>query len=258
VNSQGCVAKQYGFGGAKAQRFKLQSEKVKFAGKKGERVDLSFSLWRPHQLLYLFFKLLRQYGEPGPWPWFGQDAPHTSEEIAIGAILTQNTSWRNVELALENLRRAKLNNLRGIYQMGVENGEKGQRELKELIRSAGFFNQKAEYLIAFTTFIIKNFGGLCYFFKQSLNSARQQLLKVRGIGPETADTILLYAGNQLIFVIDGYTKRFIQHHNLGQLGQNLRYDILQEFFIINLPHNVKLYQDYHALIVKWGKEWASK
>jgi endonuclease-3 related protein len=197
--------------------------------------------------LPLFFQLLRQYGEPGPWPWFGSGHRHTPEEIAIGAILTQNVSWRNVEIAINNLRQAKLNNLPRICQLGVQ---KNQKKLKQLIRPAGFYNQKAKYLFEFSKFITENFGSLSYFFKQSIPTARGQLLKVHGIGPETADTILLYVGAKPIFVIDAYTKKFIKHH---RLRQNLQYHILQKFFMDNLPKNAKLYQDYHALIVKWGK-----
>ena len=253
VNSKGQLAKRYAFGGERAQRMKLKGEGVRFFAKQGNRsqnsqkVDMAQSLWQPHQLLKIFFQLLRKYGEPGHWPWFGTGEAHTQEEIAIGAILTQNVSWRNVELAIDNLRRAGVNNLQGIYQLGKKNSQKG---LKKFIRPAGFYNQKAGYLFAFSQFIVKNFGSLHHFLKTPLSTARQQLLKVRGIGPETADTILLYAGKKPIFVIDAYTKRFAEYHHLSQ---NLKYDALQNFFMDNLPKELNFYQDYHALIVKWGK-----
>ena len=253
VNAQGRLAKKYAFGGESAQMAKLKKEGVEFVAVGGKRsknskkVNLACCLWQPHQLLKLFFRLLRQYGEPGHWPWFGTGYRHTPEQIAIGAILTQNVSWRNVEIALDNLRQARVNNLSGIYQLGVQ---KSQKKLKQLIRPAGFYNQKAKYLFEFSRFITEKFGSLSHFFKQSFTTARRQLLKIYGIGPETADTILLYAGNKPIFVIDAYTAKFIEHYGLCQ---DLKYKTLQKFSMDNLPKDAKLYQDYHALIVKWGK-----
>ncbi|MEK9166031.1 MAG: MGMT family protein [Patescibacteria group bacterium] len=245
VNAQGGLALNYAFGGEAEQRRKLQSEGISFIRQK---VNLSKHLWKPHRLLCLFFKLLRRYGEPGPWPWFDALSPHSKEEIAIGAILTQNVSWRNVEQAMENLRGEKANTLDGIYRLFT----KDQQKLKKLIKPAGFYNQKALYLWEFTKFIILNFKSLTAFFKLPLDEARLQLLAVRGIGPETADTILLYSGEKPIFIIDAYTKKLVKHYRFKK--SNLTYQVLQDFFAFNLPKNVRLYQDYHALIVKKGKE----
>ncbi len=250
VSRHGEAAENFAFGGANSQLGKLLSEGVKT---KNHRVDLTKSLWQPSIPLLLYFNLLNNYGEPGPWPWFpsslnssGQ-VPSTSEEIAIGAILTQNTNWKNVENVLDNLKKEKICNLRGIYNLEKTDYNK----LKILIRPAGFYNQKANYLFGFCKYIIKNFKTLENFSKLPLEEAREKLLKLPGIGKETADTILLYAGNKPIFVIDAYTKRFAKFYNLET---NLSYDNLQKIFTENLPEDTTLYQNYHALVVRWGKE----
>lgn len=245
VNVQGGLALNYAFGGEAEQRRKLQEEGGSFIRQK---IDLREHLWKPHRLLGLFFQLLRHYGEPGPWPWFGAVSRHSREEIAIAAILTQHVSWRNVEQAMENLRGEKANTLDGIYRLFT----KDQQKLKRLIKPAGFYNQKALYLWEFTKFIILNFKSLPAFFKLPLEQGRLRLLAVRGIGPETADTILLYVGRKPVFVIDAYTKKLVKHYRFKKSG--LTYQGLQDFFTANLPKDARLYQDYHALIVKWGKE----
>jgi endonuclease-3 related protein len=217
----------------------------------------------------LYFDLLKKYGEPGPWPWYeprrvhtypepdvvpGQfpsgasgRVPSTPDEIVVGAILTQNTNWRNVESALGNLRAIGPITIEQIYSLGRGDFEK----LKALVRPSGFYNQKAEYLFSLSKYLIENFQGWRNFFRLPLKQARENLLAIKGIGKETADTILLYAGNKPIFVIDSYTKRFFKAYNLS--GTN-DYDNLQKLFVESLPKNLRVYQDYHALIVKWGKE----
>jgi endonuclease-3 related protein len=244
VNSKGEVAANYAFGGAPAQTKRFRNEGI-VAVK--NRVDLDEYLWQPSRCMILYFDLLRQYGEPGPWPWWGKGEPHKSEEIAIGAILTQNTAWRNVEYALSNLKEEKANTIAGVYHMG----KKDLKVLKKLIRPSGFYNQKGGRLFNFCKFIIEDYKSLGHFIKLPVEEAREKLLALKGIGEETADTILLYAGNKPIFVVDAYTKRFVKDHNLCK---ETDYDFLQKFFTENLPVNTKLYKDYHALMVQWGKK----
>lgn len=183
------------------------------------------------RVLKLYEELLKRFGEPGPWPWFGQEPAHTSEEIIIGAILVQHTNWRNAALAIANLRKAGKNNLRAIRRARAET-------IKKLIRPAGFYQQKAQRLKSLAEFLSR---GLV---------KREALLKVKGVGPETADTILLYAYNQPTFIIDVYTQRFVRHF---RLTREKTYQPLKNYFETRLPKNVKLYQNYHALIVQWGK-----
>lgn len=178
------------------------------------------------------------------------------EEVAIGAILTQRTNWKNVELALRNLKEAKVLSINKIYRLGKES----PRVLKKLIRPSGFYKQKAKRLFYFCEFIVKNYGTLENFFKQNLETCRQELLKIYGVGPETADSILLYAGQKLVFVIDEYTRRFAKKRgisrNLSLFRASRRagsYDYLQGLFQKNLPQDIKIYQDFHAMIVLEGK-----
>lgn len=254
VFADGSFSKNYGFGGIKKQKEFLEKDGVVFNRCQSSKVDLEKSLWKPTKILEYYFYLLKKFGNPGPWPWFNQGVKHTKEEIAIGAILTQNTNWRNVEKALNNLRKNQANSLEKIYQLGRNDLD----ELKKLIRPSGFYNQKAERLWRLSKFIVENYKNLDNFFKLSLNEAREKLLSLNGIGKETADTILLYAAEKPIFVIDSYTRRFVSsyfknissHHGRAKM---INYKIMQKFFMNNLPRNVELYQDYHALIVRWGK-----
>jgi len=204
-----------------------------------------------NKLPKLYENLLKEYGVPGPWPWFGRDQPHTPEEIAIGAILTQNTNRTNVGKALERLREANACTISGIYRLG----KRDYNKLKILIRPSGFFNQKAKRLLEFSRYIIEVFGTLKKFFSLPLRQARNKLLCLNGIGPETADTILLYAGNKPAFVIDCYTQRFVKRYKLTRLED---YQKLQEFFTRNLPKKIQLYQAFHALIIRWGKDQRPK
>lgn len=249
VNSRGEVAKGFAFGGASVQRKILGKEGVSF---KNGTVDLEKNLWQPSNLFILYFDLLKRYGEPGPWPWFIEGLSSsdqnlsTPDEIAIGSILTQNTSWKNVEKAIKNLKKERVCTIGGIYSLGKANFDK----LKTLIRPSGYYNQKANRLFEFCKHIVCNYQSLRNFFKLSIEEARFRLLRIHGIGKETADTILLYAGNKPIFVIDAYTKKFAQRYKLKTKPS---YDDLQKLFTESLPQNVKLYQDFHALIVRWGK-----
>ncbi|MGA2418124.1 MAG: endonuclease [Candidatus Staskawiczbacteria bacterium] len=189
----------------------------------------------------LYRELKRKYGEPnGQWKLWCK-RPKTEkerEEVIIGAILTQRTNWNNVELAINNLKSAKINSLKDIYQLG-------QKKLAPLIKPSGFYKTKAQYLLNLTKFVIQN-GGLERMKKDELKGLREKFLKLKGIGPETADSILLYALDKPIFVIDEYTRRLVRANNLADKTD---YHFLQKLFEENLRKDYRLYQDLHALIV---------
>lgn len=245
VSSQGRTAENYAFGGGLVQARNLNFEGVAF---NGDQVNIKNFLWRPTEIFNLYVGLLRKYGEPGAWPWFSPGRAHTASEVAFGAILTQNSNWRNAQSALNNLRGAGVYRLSGLYRMGAA-GDLDR--LKKLVRPSGFYNQKAERLFRFCEFIVKRYLTLSKFFRKSLKTAREELLELNGIGLETADTILLYAGKKPIFVVDDYTKRFAEHFNLKVKPD---YESLRNFFEASLPRQISLYQDFHALIVRWGKD----
>lgn len=204
-----------------------------------------------NKLLLLYHDLLKRYGSPGKWPWFNQDVPHSRDEIVIGTILTQNTNWRNVQKAIENLRKNKASRIKEIYKLGKSNTDL----LKQLIKPSGFYNQKSERLILLSKFIVEKYTSLEKLKEKSTREIRSQLLDIKGIGKETADTILLYALDKPIFIIDSYTRRFAKK---SKLSKKLDYDSLQAYFMKSLPKNTPLYQAYHALIVQWGKSHNKK
>jgi endonuclease-3 related protein len=257
----GTLSKNYAFGGLKGQYLRLKNEGIKFyleSDRCQDRimVDLRKSLWQINEVLRVYFFLLKNFGFSGPWPWFKNGQPSTKEEIIIESILTQNTSWKNVKKAMINLKKNNLNNLKSIYFFG----QKNLRELKKLIRPSGFFNQKSERLFLFSKFIIEEYDHLENFSKLSLENARKALLSQKGVGKETADTILLYALEKPIFVIDKYTQKFAEKYFLNSLKKQSdcpkilkTYDLLQKFFINNLPCNIVLFQNYHGLIVEGRK-----
>lgn len=179
----------------------------------------------------------------GPQHWWPGDSPF---EIIVGAILTQNTNWTNVEKAILNLKKADL--LSPLHFRNVNEGE-----LAELIRPSGYFNIKAKRLKAFIEFLFKHYkGDLDAMFSQDLKKIRNTLLEVKGIGPETADSILLYAGNYPTFVVDAYTKRIFSR--LAILQEEHTYHQVQDYFMEHLEEDVPLYNEYHALIVRHGKD----
>jgi endonuclease-3 related protein len=185
----------------------------------------------------------RLYDKYGPQHWWPAESPF---EMIVGAILTQSAAWTNVEKAIQNLKQAdalKPDALRKI----------SQDELAELIHACGYYNAKAQKLKAFATWLGKYFGdSLEKLFAQDIKVLRQQLLAVFGVGPETADSILLYAGNKPVFVIDAYTQRIF-----GRLGIQPRNDVYpnwQAIFMRNLPPDATMYNEYHALIVRLAKE----
>ena len=180
------------------------------------------------------------------------------EEIALGAILAQATNWKNAEMALKNFKKENRSLIKGVYQTGKKDIEK----LEKFVKPSGFYKQKAKRIFLFCKFIVENYGSLNKFFRQETNQCRKQLLEISGIGPETADSILLYAGNKLIFVIDEYTRRLVGKHKIvstvPNINNKLFYNALQELFQGSLPKDIKVYQNFHALIVLDGKKIRQK
>jgi endonuclease-3 related protein len=183
----------------------------------------------------------------GPQHWWPADTPF---EVCVGAILTQNTAWQNVEKAIGNLKSKNLLDSHTINRLPRE-------RLAELITPAGYFNIKAERLKNFITFLCGEYNGeVAQMFSNNSDNLRDSLLSVKGIGPETADSILLYAGNIPIFVVDAYTKRIF--HRLNLTPEDILYDDMQQLFMENLPLNAMLFNEYHALIVMLGKNYCKK
>lgn len=183
----------------------------------------------------------------GPQHWWPGETPF---EVIVGAVLTQNTSWRNVERAIANLREADLLEPRALYDVPIE-------ELEELIQPAGYFRVKARRLRCLLEFIIDQFdGSLEAMFHTELYELRERLLGVHGIGPETADSILLYAGGLPSFVVDAYTHRVFARH--GWIDFDADYHQIQDYAQSELPQEVQLYNEYHALLVRVGKDYCRK
>lgn len=192
-------------------------------------------------LLSIYKRLHKEFGPQYWWPG------ETPFEVIIGAILTQNTNWRNVEKAIKNLKKQK-------YLKPLSLKKISKRKLAALIRPAGYYNIKTDRLKEFIKFLYKEYDGkISKMGKEKLPILRSKLLSVKGIGPETADSILLYALNKPIFVIDAYTKRVITRHKI--LNHDSSYHELQDLFMDNLKHNTKLFNEYHALLVKIGKDY---
>jgi endonuclease-3 related protein len=185
--------------------------------------------------------LFRAHGAQNWWP------ARSRFEVIVGSILTQNTSWTNVERAIVALRREKLLSVRALEEIS-------EGVLAELIRSSGYFRQKARKLKAFVHFLRTNYqGSLDKMFRAPTAVLREQLLSVHGIGPETADSILLYAGNHPVFVVDAYTRRLLQRH--GHADERDTYEEIRELFQRSLPADARLFNEYHALIVHTGKHF---
>lgn len=183
----------------------------------------------------------------GPSKWWPGDSPF---EISIGAILTQNTNWQNVEKAIGNLKEANLLSPQQMHELPTS-------ELAELIRPAGYYNIKAKRIWNFLEFLrVEVDFELEKLKAQELVELRRKILKINGVGPETADAILLYALEFPIFVVDGYTHRMMGRHGLA--WEEMDYHELQALFMDALPEDVALYNEYHALIVRFGKQWCKK
>jgi len=168
----------------------------------------------------------------------------------VGAILTQNTAWSNVEKALQGLKQAGLLNLAALRAANV-------RTLARWVRPAGTFNIKAKRLKAFVTMVERRFDGrLSRLFALPTERLREELLNVKGIGPETADSILLYAGKRPVFVVDAYTRRFLRRH--GWSDRQATYEAIARLFTERLPTDEGMYNEFHALIVALGKHHCRK
>lgn len=190
--------------------------------------------------LQTIYKVL--YKAFGPQRWWPGDTPF---EVAVGAILTQNTNWGNVEKAINNLNSARALSAKRLYELPVN-------ELARLIRPAGYFNIKAKRLKAFIDFLVNHYRGSMNKMKhEDMHGLREKLLSINGIGPETADSILLYALDKPVFVIDAYTKRVLSRH--GIMEHDEPYERFQELLYASLKKDIKLFNEYHALFVRVGK-----
>jgi len=198
----------------------------------------------PSPLTEVYRRLFDAFGPQHWWPG------KTLFEVIVGAVLTQNTSWQNVRRAIDNLRDADLLEPNALNAVPVE-------ELEDLIRPAGYFRVKAKRLRSLLTLLVDRYGGsLDAMFGAGLYELRRQLLEVNGIGPETADSILLYAGRLPTFVVDAYTHRVFARH--GWIDFDADYHQLQDYVQSALPQEVPLYNEFHALIVRLGKDYCHK
>jgi endonuclease-3 related protein len=199
---------------------------------------LGEKLTKKEKLLLIYEKLYHFYGPQHWWPadnWF---------EVTIGAILTQNTTWKNVEKSIHNIKQNNLMNPNKLYELE-------KNELAKIIKSSGFYNLKSERIKNFLEWLKAYDFEYSNIRKKSYTELRRELLNIKGIGKETADSILLYAFNYPVFVVDSYTKRLF--NRLGfELSDN--YDEIQNFFENMLEQDEKLYNEFHALIVKHSKE----
>ncbi len=178
----------------------------------------------------------------GPQRWWPGESPF---EVLVGAVLTQNTSWQNVAKAIGRLKEAELLEPHALYGLTDE-------ELEELIRPAGYFRVKARRLRNLLELVVTRYGGsLDAMFASDLDSLREQLLGVNGIGPETADSILLYAGGVPTFVVDAYTHRVLARH--GWIEFEADYHTIKDHFESGLERDAALFNEYHALLVRLGK-----
>ncbi len=184
------------------------------------------------------------YGAFGPQHWWPGETPF---EVAVGAILTQNTNWTNVERAIANLKKASALDPLAMHGMSEE-------RLAELIRPSGYYNVKAKRLKAFISFLVEGYSGKTEAMsREETGALREKLLSIKGIGKETADSILLYALGKPVFVIDAYTKRVLSRHNV--LSMDDAYDDFQSLFHSGLGPHSPLYNEYHALFVRTGKDF---
>ncbi len=191
------------------------------------------------RLLEVFSILYKMYGPQHWWP------ADSFFEVVVGAILTQNTNWSNVEKAILNLKREDLLHPLKLHNISAN-------KLAALIRPSGYYNIKAKRLKNFLDFLFFKYNGKLFRMKCTpLSTLREEILSVNGIGPETADSILLYALDKPIFVIDAYTRRITKC--LGLTRGKSKYDDLQALFMQNLPHDTSLFNEYHALIVAHSK-----
>ncbi|MEM4267212.1 MAG: endonuclease III domain-containing protein [Candidatus Woesearchaeota archaeon] len=208
----------------------------------------------------VYHRLFKAYSRQGWWPVTPDGeltpqyfVPAITEkqkfEIIIGAILTQNTSWKNVEKAIIQLNKASLIDIKKIRNIDKD-------FLANLIRSSGYYNEKAKKVKAIAEFLNNN--TIANIGKMQTQELRNLLLSVKGVGPETADSILLYALDKPIFVIDAYTRRLVERMGIIKDTKKIDYAELQKLFMRNLPKSISIYKEYHALIVRHAKEHCRK
>ncbi len=193
------------------------------------------------QLMEIYQTLSGHFGPQHWWPG------ETQIEIIVGAILTQNTNWGNVEKAIANLKVAGVLNPEELHRLEIS-------ELAQLIRPAGYYNVKAKRLKNFINWLFDEYDGqITDLDGTGTLQLRSELLTITGIGCETADSILLYALQRLVFVVDAYTARIAARHELIEPGAD--YEQLRELFQSNLPEDMQLFNEYHALLVRTGKQY---
>mgnify|MGYP001822256092 CR=1 FL=1 len=196
------------------------------------------------QLREIYHRLDEHFG---PLNWWPAESPF---EVLVGAVLTQNTNWKNVEKSIDSLKRANLLSFDTVLDVPEE-------QLAELIRSSGYYNLKSRRLKNLLEMVKAEYGGdLSLFFSEDILTAREALLRVKGIGPETADSILLYAGGHPIFVVDAYTHRILSRH--GLIPESCDYQTVQDLFMDNLDHDATIFNQYHALLVRTAIRFCKK
>ncbi len=189
----------------------------------------------------IYRRLLDYFGGQSWWP------AESEFEVVVGAILTQASSWSNVEVVVGRLKEEDLMSPRGIQEVDEE-------KLAEIIRPVGYYNAKTRKLKEFTGYLHRNYmGDLMKFLDRPQHELRRDLLSIYGVGDETADSILLYAAGKPSFVVDAYTKRIFSR--LGLVDKDVSYNELQNFFEMNIPGDVEVYKEFHALIVELGKHY---
>ncbi len=187
------------------------------------------------------------YEALGPQHWWPAESAF---EVVLGAVLVQNTAWRNVEKAIENLRQSDLLSAKAMYQLAPE-------ELEELIRPAGYFRMKTRRIRNLLDYVFtQHEGSLSAMLKVDTETLREELLQINGIGPETADSILLYAAERPVFVIDTYTNRILKRH--GWIEHEADYSTIQAHFQTHLEADSQLYNEFHALLVRIGNLYCRK
>jgi endonuclease-3 related protein len=195
-------------------------------------------------LLDLYGRLYKTFGPRDWWPG------DTTFEVVVGAILTQNTAWRNVRKAISNLKARGLLSPQALYDVPVQ-------DLATVIRPAGYYNIKARRLKHFVRFLFQESAGdLDRLLAEDIDTLRGKLLSINGIGPETADSILLYAGDKPTFVVDAYTRRILFRHNL--IPEETSYDEVRNLFMDCLEPNATMFNEYHALLVYIGHTFCLK
>jgi endonuclease-3 related protein len=202
-------------------------------------------MMRVQEKVGIMYEVLNAYFGDLHW-WPGE----TPFEITVGAILTQNTNWKNVETAIYQLKAADILDPLKLYGTA-------DSTVSSLIRSSGYYNIKTKRLRAFLDFLHNEYAGdLEGMFSEELWTLRRKLLGVRGIGEETADSILLYGGGKPVFVVDAYTRRVLERHDL--IAPGWRYEEIQTLFMDTFPRDTPRYNQYHALLVQLGKQFCKK